>query len=852
MANVDNEYWDRLEVNHEKITEANNWERLHIDVFLEKLKPEEIIDIAKIMGIKTEKKDKGQLVKEIRVDTNVRYLAFLREFILRKKKAIIKYYNRIFARSKERYDSSAFVQLTHLFYAAPSYLFEVFVVHEWMLKGTDYLYNFDGKFTQGKLNDLAIEDTYHKALVNQLYQATGKEIEYRIVACCNLSDKEKIFLIHKLAKDSKKPDFDLPKRLKEVGKLLFSVNLDEKILHIKAKTEGEKRGIRNYIEGDIGASLREIKQQVYEEYDENKLEELFSLGNSVTGKEPEDFVINKIVFSNSLLSKSPQVIIQLPKSDIWPSVIDAVKLGVIKMDSLSNISQLSITTHNHTKSVRSIILDEANVMFKLDDSGLDEEVRQGFITKFRQKFGLPLNQPIKNKFEKGYADKIDYILRLDSKEQISSDLSDLLEELKRNNLIKEELIKLYKCSNYECGRVTKDKSDFDEGCKCGNTEYHTIENTELITDKKKITSLVEGVFDKYIAMKHECAAINSSTIKISGTQYNFKKFVYKKNPYQVLVSEKILSKKVIEAIERQLIPTIIIHFGVDKYNVNLTIPNTIQTLDFGIIYRYRDDNEKLEQILDEVVDNLAVRTKNQITSVATKSNENLRWVQGKVKELKDKYSPSDFEDDVFPIIKEMLPNSEKWGKEYAGHSVPEGIFALQFYRSGSVSTEERYIFTYDCKLTTDEKGYDLDADEKRKASGYVQEINKLRTISSYCSTEEVSSHIFISNKFKENQIEAMANHFIKTLAPKHRTTPAFILVEQFVALHSWYRQNMNLISLIPDIFYEELHKLLTPGHNEGYIITEEALEEFFENIMDAEHKYKAIETERITKRLVKK
>src|SRR5690606_18551366 len=102
-----------------------------------------------------------------------------------------------------------------------------------------------------------------------------------------------------------------------------------------------------------------------------------------------------------------------------------------------------------SRSVRSIQVGEGNVLFKLDDSNLDEEKKESIMKKFHQKFGFPINQPIENKFKAGEAEKVDRLLRLSTDE--ISEGSNLFRNLVQQEFI--EKVELVKCKCTHCNTV---------------------------------------------------------------------------------------------------------------------------------------------------------------------------------------------------------------------------------------------------------------------------------------------------------------------------------------------------------------------------------------------------------------
>jgi DNA-binding transcriptional regulator/RsmH inhibitor MraZ len=849
MDDVDTQYWDELRVNYEKIDELQPESAL--GTLLRSLKKSERKDLCNIMKlINLDIESDDIFLDKVLTVPSTKYLLYLREFLNRKKKAVDDLYSWNFSSSQECYESSDFIKLVHMYYSSPAKLFEILVLHEWKSKSTGDLFQCDKNFLKKHLESIAADVNFQRTIVDTLYKEAGQETDYKLLAHCKVTDDHYIYMIYKLNKDTKRVDFDRAKRIKDVDVILMSITLNKKIVEIKSNTKTEIWGLKKYIQEHIGSQLGDIVEEVYTDYEPTRVSQVFKGGEAFSGHEPEDFVINKMVFSNSLLIKSPEIVIQFPKSDVWLSVVDAFKKKVVDINSLRDINQIKFTANNHSRIVRSVVLENGNVIFKLDDSGIDEDIKKAISEKFINKFGFPLNQPVENKFTYGEAAQIDYLISLSTQMKLSEDLQRKFDDLKSRNIIQEKVYTLYKCQESSCGYQSINEEDFLNGqcSKCKGEEFITSRTVEYSSDEIVIKNIVENCFLNYSTHTTDFVQLKDVKINIKGKEYVLNRFKYKEKPYQVLVIGNILSKNAIEQIERQLIPTIIIYYGIDKEQAGMFTPNTIEYMDFGLLY-LNQHIEDFRKIITPVIETLEERASLHIITVATKALTSLRKLIGKTEELNGEYDEDIFEDEVYPILKDMIPNSEKWGNELRGKPVPEGLLAIQFNKEeGIKSLKHSHVFTYDCKFTTDKTGYDLNSGEKRKGIDYVKRLNRLREISSYCTTGQISAHIFISNKFKPKQIQSMAEYFYSELGADYKVKPVFIEVDVLVYLYSFYNKNKEKIMKVPDVFYEQLYLLLTP---DSYQVTTEMVDEYLDEVLYAADQYIEADTARITQKLIK-
>lgn len=845
VEQVNNGFWNEAKVNYERIDElySDEW----LISMLSDLKQPERLDLFKILNIKITQEDvvnNDSFFSEIRKRYDFKILVYLKDFLLRKKRAIEELYERKFAGSDIRYDSSDFIKLVHLFYTSPSFLYEVLVVHEWKSKSTGDLFDCSGKFSISLLKGLATNEGYQSKLIDTLYNHSKQSNEYKIVAHSVLSEKHYIFLLYKLTKDTKRPGFDMAKRFKDVDQLMLSINVDNKIVEIKAPTKTELYGIQKYFKENVD-ELTELKQKIFTDYSEATLTKVFKEGEAASGEEPEDFEINKIIFSNSLLSKSPEISIQLPKADIWLSVMDAFRRRIVDLNSLKDIKQIYFTSEKHTRSVRSVPIGNGNVLFKLDDSNLDEAKKKSIMDKFQKKFGFPINQPVENKFKAGESEKIDRLLRLSVDEV--ADESTFYDELIRHGFIQE--FEIMKCKCTHCNS-TFDLSEVASASVCPTCSGNELISTNHIdkkVDHEKIEQFVFTLLKNYIEKENQCEELPDSVLTYRGKKYRVYKFTNQGRPYQCIISGSILPKNMLEMVERQLIPTLLVYYGVDHETSNIFSLDTIQHLTFGTIFISKEMSQ-FSELMGTIIDSFKDRMQFLINAAAVKANVAIKDVDNRTEDLSD-YDEDMFEDDVFALIKHMVSNSEKWGKEMKFKPVPEGVFALQYMeREGMESLQQKIVFSYDCKLTKDKRGYDLSSDEKRKGLDYINKLNNLKEISAYCTNGQVTSHIFISNKFREGQIKTMADYFHKEIGKEYIGKPIFLTAKVLSYLHSQFMKYRNEIAKVPDDFMELLHKIFTV---EKFVITKEHVDELVDDVLYAAKQLTELDTERVTRKLKK-
>ncbi|MFK4474787.1 hypothetical protein ABH897_004555 [Paenibacillus sp. RC73] len=843
--NVTETYWDELLVNHERILEVySEADKTMFTSNLSLTDMEVLQSIFKLPDFDDQRWK--QNLKEIPDFLNFMYL---KDFLRRKKKAVEEVFR--YKEPQHAFPSvSPMVKLIHLFYTNPSWLFEILVLHEWRTKASGDLYVADIKFPDIR-KKLSSDLAYQTMLIDIMHKNSGHSSDYRVVAHSDVGEKHSIYLLYKLIKDSKKPGYDQNKRIKDRDQILFAVDIQNQTLEIKA-AKTDIRGVKQYFDEQFNTALRKMENDPFIEYNTDDIVQLFRDGIPVSNEEPEDFSIESITFSNSLLIKSPDVTLQLKGSDIWPSVNDAFRRGIIDLYSLKDIQKIGFCSEKHSKTIRSIVLEDGNVIFKLNDSSLTDPAKKRIKEKFLNKFGFPLDKPVKNKFDGGEAFKVDQIFRLANTNQLTNEHRSIFTELHSSqliDLIDETIFYCSHCSfNTSDGELVFEKVEEKGTLKCPECDEPINQTTlqELSPNKENIEKYVHHLIDEFVTQHEHCNTPKLSKQKFRNNQFTFKRFIYNNRPYQVLVTDSLLTRKTLEWIERKLIPTIIVCYGIDKQTSDRYALETIEQVTFGDVYVHQEKSQ-FPNLMVDYLNDLEKRIHHQVITAAMKATKNLSYIGGKTAELKDVYDEDMLEDEVFTIIKHLFPNSEKWGKEYTGHTVPEGIFAIQYKEDmRTMSFEVKHGFSYDCKFTLEKSGYKLGSSENRKGLHYINSLNRMIEISSYCSSREITSHIFVSNKFRDRQAQAMANFIRQEIAMGHLTKPVFINTKDLAYLYDQFIHNKNKIEKSPDVFYKQVAAIFS---TDDVIITKEYIDEKLQDIEIAARGYSILDTASITKKL---
>lgn len=155
---------------------------------------------------------------------------------------------------------------------------------------------------------------------------------YKVRMICKYRDKQ-IFLVYKLKNDTQMTDFDEAKRVKNIDKILFEIDVKDGYLHIKFKNYSERIQIKKYFEKYFKSTFNEIETDVFENYDVDDFKSNFTKLES-SKDITTNFYVTRMAFANSLLDKSPQLTFDANKRDIWPSIVHAFNMKIVDIDSM--------------------------------------------------------------------------------------------------------------------------------------------------------------------------------------------------------------------------------------------------------------------------------------------------------------------------------------------------------------------------------------------------------------------------------------------------------------------------------------------------------------------------------------
>lgn len=828
-------YWRDLQIRFDALQDAYD-RPVQFEAALSGLNVRELSELSKAFSAPVTEGNKENLIESLLATVNSdnqMLICLFREFTNRRKTSITQYYDQ---KMDEKLYETPIAQLYELFMISPSHLYEIYTYHMWAVKGTGSLLSSEEKphkVIKNKAEKIALEQSFQENLCNLLHKRSGGKNNYRVFSYSIFKDRV-VLLVYKQVNDTSILDFKENVRNQEVSIFLYQINWEEQTIELKAANSGEINGVKDHAEETFETLFTPHRTDVFRDYNVIAFRDAVLKGKTASGELVEDFLIDRITFRGSPLKNAPEVTLQLRDMDIWPSVMDAYEKGAVNVKSLKDIAFLSVYSSKTPRTIRSIVKDNGNIVFSMDDSRMNIAVKENFSQKFLEKFGVPLFQEISNeKFQAGKADLIDFVMAQSTPNAIREPEEEqtllLLQEAGLIFIAQEYVIE---CLNEECNfqERVESKDTFLEVCpNCQETEFKVNELRSLNTQMRNITSLVKNRLE-YLCVNEEWILLKETTRTYSANQYilyNYERRIDGKI-LQVMVTDQVIPNRILQQFVKQMTPLLIVFVGKQEKHIENYNQECIQGITFGEVFSL--ESEMAKENFNKLFEDLELRSKNYMASAAHKANISVVKNLGRIpSETSSEYTDTEFEDDVFCILKDMFVNAVKWGQEMKGKPVPEGVFSISFRKKrGNNYSVFKYAFSFDCKLTKKDVGYELNKSEQRKAVEYVGTLNNSDYISSYATDNQLTAHIFISNKVKEAQIEGMEKHFREQFGSDYNAVSVFLLSDVLIYLHTMYRKHYIELMQAPNTFLCELYGLLKkPG-----LVTKEGVDNVIMKSLD--------------------
>lgn len=183
-------YWEELGVNFLRINEDANFNE-NVKSKIGSLCEMDCKILADILEIDYDDK----FMEKISENNELKNILYLDNFLKRKKKAVDELYDSIFMKNdKYKQEASSIVKLLQLFMDNKVRLFEVYVLNEWISKGTGIEYIANSELNKNKIDEFLKKDEIEK-FCGFMEETPQIGTSYKVRMVCKYRDKQ-IFLVY--------------------------------------------------------------------------------------------------------------------------------------------------------------------------------------------------------------------------------------------------------------------------------------------------------------------------------------------------------------------------------------------------------------------------------------------------------------------------------------------------------------------------------------------------------------------------------------------------------------------------------------------------------------------------------
>jgi len=127
---------------------------------------------------------------------------------------------------------------------------------------------------------------------------------------------------------------------------------------------------------------------------------------------------------------------------------------------------------------------------------------------------------------------------------------------------------------------------------------------------------------------------------------------------QFFIADKTVNRSLLNKLTKMMDPVVVIFVGKPEDLIEEYTENCIEAITFGKLYVQEDD--KMNNLIENLYQDLALRTKATIATAATKAYQSMQSLRNTPSKInKDEYSSSNLEDDGFTLIKDIFMNAVK-------------------------------------------------------------------------------------------------------------------------------------------------------------------------------------------------
>lgn len=587
--------------------------------------------------------------------------------------------------------------------------------------------------------------------------------------------------------DQAKRDWSGRQRRRNVSNVFIEVNEKRNRIRIATSNTNIRETLRDKLQDVLDVFLYDLETDVSKGDVKKKMFESELIENTDNSTR-----ILAAEFERSNIS--PALPIKISKKsynrDIRP-IIQSMEPKVISVE-LDNVSKLWVEVEGQEGAIN--FEQSVQLGFFRLDSNVDsqrEDLQQVFRDQFREIFGVPVDKKIPLHWVTG--DRESFIASIlknpseyDSRRFPNQDLTEKLDNL---GIIDRRTVIQKKC--IDCGK--KDNRPLDECKSCGGEIQEVARYRVPRTSKPGVREFIKGILNR-----ENIEYLSKHTEKVFQTEYELLRVRVQGKEVDIHLNTRDvnLTENAVEHLQKSLNPVLVVNPGEVK-NMHLMDEGLTSTLDLAELVDLELAGDLPKDYIGKELEKVARSTEELASSNARTAFENMV----KMVSEPDSSDSIQFEQEIFHILNQIIPNTQQWGSKRQGN-VPDGFSELIFNTHQGTYFRS---FTYDSKFTED-VDLKLDTDETRRLRGYVHRIIGSEEFKS--TKSELGQFIVITNA-GDGGMNVVAKRLNRM--QKWDGYPVFMHASFPMALHVAYNENVKLIRNNLDEFYEQLYRILNGG-----------------------------------------
>lgn len=636
-----------------------------------------------------------------------------------------------------------FTKLIYLYRANPALLESIHYRHAWRRLPTIFKYTASARIASQSTSKLA---NSIGPLVSALNKLKPDE-SYEYFGHSRLADSVTVFVIHRRYPPSVRADYKNKYRLQhDFSTVAFAVNESTNTVSVKIANRALAETVRNWVSDTLKLDLVDSGLSLFSNYQPESVEQAF------LGGYDESFGIDLIHLSFRQSFGPNHSPLSLTTSEFSRSIREDLswlkESKVIRLRSLSDIDGFRLRYEDREVDVEALREKGGSVRFRINDSGLTEELAESLRHAFSEAFLVPLDQSIDpTLLAMGPADIYHFLMGGIAEDQVQPYQRKALKKLIELGLLQTVDGKAGRCTDLQClchSQLVIDPA-LSECSSCqGKLKWENFRRYE--EDRKAQFRVIREVLQKASGWKMAPSHLSFESHKF----YRLSCPKYPGKTVCVFKNDRLNPGKV-ETFQRAMFPLIIVH---PHGQQGMPVIDASGIAHIGLPYmlaasEVQEDWRKFRDSCKDMISRLLWMEKERVLKTS-------RLSHGHIFSMPSSYDDRSYEGDVFNLLRSLFPFTVKWG----GGNKPDGFSSLVYFPDNNLAKPSNYNWSYDAKYS--ESTYSFGIGEFRQMFDYVRRIHAPKRLMSLGNRYD--AHIIITNSMDE---QAMRNA-AEFMATQHR------------------------------------------------------------------------------------